>query len=78
MNRADWCCASVRAPPTKVGCSSVRMTAFVADFLKVNVSTAAVRALVDLNGLFCLFAIMAFTTGGKSADNCSDFYQRNR
>ena len=31
MNRADWSYASVRAPPTQVGCNSVRITAFVAD-----------------------------------------------
>ena len=55
----------MRAPPTKVGCDSVRISAFVAHLLKVNVGTA--RPIVDVNGLFCLFAIMAFAIGEKRA-----------
>ena len=30
MKRTDWCYASVRATPTKIGCNSVRIKAFVA------------------------------------------------
>ena len=56
----------------------MRITAFLADLLKVNVRTAR---RVDVNG-FGLFASMAFTTGGRgggtSANNCSDLDQQNR
>ena len=45
-----------------VTCANYRVLKKLADLLKVNVRTAC---RVDVNG-FCLFASMAFTTGGEN------------